>query len=86
MQQLSIFDKIEDFYIDESLEPKITNLKFTQFTQRRKDELFKRFKKDQEEKLISRKKNAEKNYNLRDSVPKLTKGEFNLRNEILNKT
>lgn len=86
MQQLSIFDKIEDVYIDESLEPKITNLKFTQFTQRRKDELFKRFKKDQEEKLISRKKNAEKNYNLRDSVPKLTKGEFNLRNELLNKT
>jgi hypothetical protein len=56
MESVSIFDKIEDFHMDESLESKILNLNPIQFTTRRKDDLFKRHKKDQEEKLVHRRK------------------------------
>lgn len=77
---MSIFDKIEDFVVDETIEARIINLKLTQFTQRRKDELFKRFKKDQEEKLINKKKEVERNYHQKETLMKLYRGEFTLRN------
>ena len=74
---MSIFDKIEDFAIEESLEQKIMNLKLTQFTQRRKDELFKRFREEQERNLVTRRKEAERSYANRDFL-KLSKNEFTL--------
>lgn len=80
MDRVSVFDQIEDFPLDESLESKIINLKMTQFSQRRKDDLFKKFKKGQEEKLIQRKKNIEKSLDHRFSNYRLTRGEFLLRN------
>lgn len=83
MDRISVFDQIDDFVLDESLESRIINLKLTQFSQRRKDDLFKKFKKGQEEKLIQRKKNIEKNLDNRYSNYRLTKGEFLLRNEDL---
>lgn len=36
LNNLSIFDKIPDFSLDETLETKITNLKMIQFPQKRK--------------------------------------------------
>lgn len=42
LNNLSIFDKIPDFSLDETLETKITNLKMIQFPQKRKEDLFKR--------------------------------------------
>jgi hypothetical protein len=62
LQRLSFFDQLEDYQIE------------TQFTQKRRDDFFKKYKKDQEEKLISRKKAVERHYYLRDSAPKLLRG------------
>lgn len=53
---LSIFDRIPYFDIDESLELKIANLKMNQFTSKRKDELFRKHKGDQEKLISSRRK------------------------------
>lgn len=82
----SIFDAIEEFTLEESVEVKIAGFELTQFTQRRKDELFKRHKKEQEDQLVQRKREAEKGYNLRESTTKLLKGEFTLHNEQLAKS
>ncbi len=86
MQKLSFFDQIDDFHFDPNIEAKIANLKETQFTQKRRDDFFKKHKKDQEEKLASKKKVVERTYNLRDSIPKLLRGEFVLHDQRQNKS
>ena len=84
--QLSIFDKVPDFQIDETMELKIINLKLTQFTHRRKDDLFKRHKQEQEKDYYSRisqfKEGFPQSLNLQGRY-KLNKTEFNLRNQVL---
>jgi hypothetical protein len=60
MATMSIFDKIPDFQIDESLEMKIVNLKMNQFTSKRKEDLFKKHKKEQEEKISTRRKEVDR--------------------------
>jgi hypothetical protein len=50
---------------------------------RRKDELFKRYKKDQEEKLTSKRMEVEKEYMGKETVSKLLKHEFTLRSGSL---
>ena len=85
MQKLSIIDQIPDIILEEGIDNKITGLKLTQFTSRRKDDLFKRYKKEQEEKLAYRKKEIDKNYHFQPGMSKLTRGDFTLRNEKLGK-
>jgi hypothetical protein len=46
-QKLSFFEQIEDIMVDSSIEGKIANLKETQFTQKRRDDFFKKHKKEQ---------------------------------------
>jgi hypothetical protein len=46
--------------IDEGLENKVINMKLTQFTHRRKDDLFKRFRQEQEVMFSTQKKHYER--------------------------
>jgi Ulp1 family protease len=64
----------------------VVNLRLTQFTQKRKDEVFKRFRKDQEEKLVSRRKEIEKGFANREGLLRLSRSEFTLRNEASSRT
>ena len=45
---LSLLDKVNEGYYNEGYDMKISNIKMNSVSSRRKDELFKRYKKEQE--------------------------------------
>lgn len=58
----------------------------TQFTSRRKEDLFKKHKKEQEENICTRKKEAEKSFFPKAPPLKILKEKFTLHNSQLDKT
>jgi Ulp1 family protease len=85
---MSIFDKIPDVDFEDNMETRISNHKMQLFTSKRKDLLFNRHRKEQEEKLTHQRAEVEKRLPIRDlsSSTRIAKNDFTLRNEVLNKT
>ena len=76
---IDFFDQLGDNWrYDESLDSAISNLKMNSVSSRRKDELFKRYRKEQEEKISQRRKELEQKYAYQTEYVK-SKGEFHVK-------
>jgi hypothetical protein len=83
---LSIFSKIDDSIDIDPLEKiAAVNQKVPLFHYKRKETIFNRYRKEQEEKFVHQKAEVEKKFLGRDGSIKISKTEFTLRNEALNK-
>lgn len=63
---------------NESLDSKIMGIKMNSVSLRRKDELFKRYRRDQEEKIVQRRKELEQKYAFNTNELKF-QGEFTIK-------
>ena len=54
--ELSTLETLPEIRYSETYEQKINNLKMNSVSSRRKDELFKRFRREQEERIVQRRK------------------------------
>ena len=63
LNNIDFFDQLGDnWHYDETLDSAISNLKMNSVSSRRKDELFKRYRKQQEQKIGQRRKELEQKY------------------------